>query len=265
MTKVASPGRPPGLGVSRPMKGRIEPGYPRMNSHAYASSTPAPRYARFSRRLRAMLLDWIITLIVMFGALLLAATMGDDNVSRALGVSVVIALLLYEPVLVSYTGGTLGHFFANLRVVDARNGGNISFPKACARVAIKGLLGLYSFVTLAATRRNQAVHDLLTGSTVQIRDPAKAFPGQYMTERAEPADADMPSGLRRVMVIFAYLLLMFVADAVMMAGSLSPACKDSNFCSAGIGFAAGIMPLALAALLIGLGWKGRLLGARKGS
>jgi uncharacterized RDD family membrane protein YckC len=268
--KVASPGRPipPALGVSRPMVDRVEPGYPRMNSHAYASPTPAPRYARFSRRLRAMLLDWIITLIVMFGALLLAAAMGNDNVSRALGVAVVIALLLYEPVLVSYTGGTLGHFFAILRVVDARNGGNISFPKACARGAIKGLLGLHSFVTLAATRPNQAVHDLLTRSTVQIRDPAKAFPGQYMTERAEPAAANMPSGLRRVMVIFAYLLLMFVADAVMMAGSLSPACIDSNFCSAGermVGFAAGIMPLALAALLIGLGWKGRLLGARKGS
>jgi uncharacterized RDD family membrane protein YckC len=130
-----------------------------------------------------MLLDWIITLIVIFGAVLLAATMSNDNFSRALGVAVVIALLLYEPVLVSCTGGTLGHYFTNLRVVDARDGGDIGFAKACARVAIKGLLGLYSFVILAATRRNQAVHDLLTRSTVQIRDPAKALPGQYITER----------------------------------------------------------------------------------
>ena len=239
-----------------------------MNAHAYVSPMPAPRYARFSRRLRAMLLDWIITLIAIFGAVLLAAWISNDNFSRALGVAVVIALLLYEPVLVSYTGGTLGHYFTNLRVVDARDDGNISFPKACARVAIKGLLGLYSFVTLAATRRNQAVHDLLTRSTVQIRDPAKASPGQYVTERAEPADANMPSGLRRVVVIFVYLLLMFVVDAVIAAGSLSPACIDSNFCSAGeriVGFAAGIMLLVLAALMIALGWQGRLFGARKAS
>ena len=250
------------------MMDKVEPGYPRMNAHAYVSPMPAPRYARFSRRLRAMLLDWIITLIVIFGALLLVAWMGNDNFSRALGVAVVIALLLYEPVLVSYTGGTLGHYFTNLRVVDARDGGNISFPKACARVAIKGMLGLYSFVTLAATRRNQAVHDLLTRSTVQIRDPAKAAPGQYLTERTQPADANMPSGLRRVVVIFVYLLLMFVVDAVVTAGSVSPACIDSNFCSAGeriVSFAAGIMLLVLAALMIALGWQGRLFGARKAS
>lgn len=213
-----------------------------------------------------MLLDWIITLIVIFGAVLLAATMSNDNFSRALGVAVVIALLLYEPVLVSCTGGTLGHYFTNLRVVDARDGGDIGFAKACARVAIKGLLGLYSFVILAATRRNQAVHDLLTRSTVQIRDPAKALPGQYVTERAEPADANMPSGSRRVVVIFVCLLLIFVADAVITPGSLSPACIDSNFCSAGeriVGLAAGVILLALTALMIALGWKGRLFGARK--
>jgi uncharacterized RDD family membrane protein YckC len=239
-----------------------------MNFHAYVSPMPAPRYARFSRRLRAMLLDWIITLVVIFGAVLLAATVSNDNISRGLGVAVVVTLLLYEPILVSFTGGTLGHYFTNLRVVDARNGGNISFPKACARVAIKGLLGLYSFVTLAATRRNHAVHDLLTRSTVQIRDPAKASPGQYMTERAEPADANMPSGLRRVVAIFVYLLLMFVVDAIITAGSLSPACIDSNFCSAGeriVSFVAGIMLLVLAALTIALGWKGKLFGARKTS
>jgi uncharacterized RDD family membrane protein YckC len=250
------------------MTDSAEPGYPRMNAHAYVSPMPPPQYARFPRRLRAMLLDWIIALIAIFGAVLLAATMGSDNFSRGLGVAVVVALLLYEPVLVSYTGGTLGHYFTNLRVVDARGGGNISFPKACARVAIKGLLGLYSFVTLAATRRNQAVHDLLTRSTVQIRDPAKALPGQYMTERAEPADANMPSGLRRVVVIFVYLLLTFVVDAVMTAASLSPACIDSNFCSAGeriVSLAGGIMLLMLAALVIALGWRGRLFGARKGA
>ena len=87
-----------------------------------------------------------------------------------------VVLVLYEPILVSRMGGTLGHYFTNLRVVDDRSGGNIGFARACARVVIKGVLGLYSFVILAATRRNQAVHDLLTRSTVQIRDPAKALP-----------------------------------------------------------------------------------------
>jgi uncharacterized RDD family membrane protein YckC len=93
-----------------------------MSTDADASLTSAPRYARFSRRLRAMLLDWIITLAVIFGAVLVAATVGSDTLSRALGILVVVALLLYEPVLVSRMGGTLGHYLTNLRVVDERNG-----------------------------------------------------------------------------------------------------------------------------------------------
>jgi uncharacterized RDD family membrane protein YckC len=180
--------------------------------------------------------------------------------------------LLYEPVLVSFTGSTLGHYFTNLRVVDERSGGNVSFLKACARVAIKSVLGLYSFVILAATRRNQAVHDLLTKSTVQIRDPMKASPGQYVNESSDPADTDVAARWRRVIVTCAYVVLMFVAYlAVMMGlggtGIMSDACVSSvNRCSVNeriFDTAAPVLVLLLTALIIARGWKGRLFGARK--
>ena len=233
----------------------------------------APRYARFSRRLRGIVVDWIIAMIVMFGAVLLAVTIGSDNFSRALGIPVLLALLLYEPVLVSFTGGTLGHYFTNLRVVDDRNGGNVSFLKACARVVIKGLLGWYSFVVMMATRRNQAVHDLLTRSTVQIRDPARASPHQYITERTEFAHSGMPSRWRRLVVICCYLLLIFAAyigvlAGVVAVGGLSSRCANNDVCSAGEGFLSlgvALMLLALSAVCIGLGWRGKLIGARKAS
>jgi uncharacterized RDD family membrane protein YckC len=237
------------------------------------SPMPVPRYARFSRRLRAMLFDWIIALIAIYGALLLAANVGNDNLSRALGILVIVALVLYEPILVSGIGGTLGHYFNNLRVVDEVNGGNLSFLKACARVAIKGLLGLYSFVSLAATRRNQAVHDLLTGSTVQIRDPAKALPGQYMIERSELAAAGLPSPQRRLAVICGYLLLtaivyLLVTRGIVTAGVISDGCIDRNVCSANeriLSLYLGLTVLAAVAACIALGWRGRLIGARGAS
>jgi uncharacterized RDD family membrane protein YckC len=230
-----------------------------------------PRYARFSRRLRAMLLDWIITLIVMFGALLLVTAVRSDSFSRGLGILVVVALVLYEPILVARMGGTLGHYFTNLRVVDDRSGGNIGFARAFARVVIKGTLGLYSFVILAATRRNQAVHDLLTRSTVQIRDLAKASPGQYIAERTEPAAAGMPSPSRRIAVICGYLLLMAIIYVVIVgriiaAGVISAACIDHNFCSGGeriFSLMLGVGLLGLCAVCIALGWRGRLVGARR--
>ena len=155
-----------------------------------------PRYARFTRRLRGIMIDWVVAMILLFGALLVASSIRSDHFARTLGILVVLVLVLYEPILVSLTGGTLGHYFTNLRVVDERDQGNVSFLKALARFVLKGLLGWYSFIVMTATRRNQAIHDLLTRSTVQIRDPAKARPRDYITERTDFQGPDMPSRRR---------------------------------------------------------------------
>jgi uncharacterized RDD family membrane protein YckC len=237
-----------------------------MNADGDMPLMPEPRYARFSRRLRGIVLDWIIAMVILFGAVLVAVSIRNDNFSRALGILVVITLVLYEPVLVSLTGGTLGHYLTNLRVVDDRDGGNVSFLKACARVLIKGLLGWYSFVVLAATRRNQAIHDLLTRSTVQIRDATKALPGQYVTERTEPAALNMPPRWRRVAVICVYLILLVVLAAGVGMAVLSRGCFNGSFCSAGervVDLATNVTLLVMIAFVIALGWKGKLFGARK--
>lgn len=243
-----------------------------MSLYSDPPAPPAPKYARFSRRFRGIVLDWMIVMAILFGALMLASTVRNDNLTRVLGVMVIATLFLYEPVLVSFTGSTLGHYFTNLRVVDERTGGNVSFLKACARVAIKGVLGLYSFVILAATRRNQAVHDILTKSTVQIRDPAKAWPGQYIEERNDPSDASLPSRWRRVAVICVYLVSMLgfyltLIVSLNSAGMMSSACiGDVGRCSAGervLDTGAAVLVLLMAALIVARGWKGKLFGARR--
>ncbi len=236
------------------------------------SAASGPLYARFSRRVRGIVIDWIITLVVMFGALFVAITVDSNSFSRALGFTVIAAMLLYEPVLVSFTGGTLGHYFTNLRVVDERSGGNVSFLKACARLLIKSLLGWYSFVILAATRRNQAVHDLVTRSTVQIRDPAKARPGQYITERAVPAETSptMPPRWRRILVILIYLLLLFIAFwavlyVMAVTGMISARCMNTDFCPGAERIELLVVDIGLLvmmAVIIAQGWRGRLFGAR---
>ena len=197
--------------------------------------------------------------------------MQNDNFSRVLGFSGIAALLLYEPVLVSTTGSTLGHHFTNLRVVDDR-GGNVSFLKACARVIIKGTLGWFSFVILAATRRNQAIHDLLTRSTVQIRNSSKARPGQYILKRVEPLASNMPSPLRRLLITAVYLvvaviiyLIAFVA--IVERGVLSMGCLNNDYrCSIGeviIEYAIAFALPLIAAAIVTLGLRGKLFGARK--
>ena len=121
-----------------------------MSLEAEVQVPPAPRYARFTRRLRGIMIDWILAMILMFGALLVASSVRSDQFSRTLGIVVVVVLVLYEPILVSLTGGTLGHYFANLRVADERDQGNVTFLKALARLVLKSLLGWYSFIVMTA-------------------------------------------------------------------------------------------------------------------
>jgi hypothetical protein len=228
-------------------------------------------YGRFPRRLRGIIIDWILSLILLFGALLVASAVRSDPFSRTLGILVVAVLVLYEPILVSLTGGTLGHHFTNLRVVDERHRGNVSFLKALARFALKGLLGWYSFIVMTATRRNQTMHDLLTRSTVQIRDPAKARPDHYITERADFQSPDMPSRLRRVTVVCIYLLLAFLVYTFALIGAqavgpLSPGCMTHSDCSTVarlLTMVWAVIWLASSAACVGLGWRGQLLGARR--
>lgn len=239
-----------------------------LQSHDF---TDQPLYARFSRRLRGMFIDWALTLVVIFGALMLASVLRNDSVSRVLGVAAVAIMVLYEPVFVSRTGGTIGHHLTNLRVVDQATGGNVSFLKAVARFIIKSLLGWYSFLTMAFTRRNQAVHDLVTVSTVQIRDRAKASAGQFITERTKQVRADMPSVGRRLAVTLGYLLLTAVVylgieQFVVQSGRVSMECLDTDVCTTAenvITFALGGGTMVAGVACVILGWMAKLPGARR--
>jgi hypothetical protein len=230
----------------------------------------APQYARFSRRVRALLIDWVLSVGLIIGALFVAASAGSDSLPRVLGIVAVILLLLYEPVLVSATGGTIGHYYANIRVVDNRHHGNISFLKAVARFFIKSVLGWFSFIFMTATRRNQALHDQLTQSSVQMRDPAKALPDHYIAERTELTNPNLPSRARRSVVILMYLFLIFATFNLVLAGGFfaglnSEQCFYRDSCSyVEHLFNAGITLLLIAAsaCFIGLGWRGKLAGAR---
>src|SRR5262245_19533438 len=198
----------------------------------YPSSLPAdrPLYGRFLRRVQAAFIDAIVIMVAIFSAVFIAVTLNSDHLARTLGFSIAIGWLLYEPLLVALTGSTVGHYLCNLRVVDNRTGGNINFFKAVVRSVLKAVLGWLSFVTMATTRRHQAIHDLATNSTVQIRNLTKASPHHYRGEQTDLSSAAMPSAGRRLLVIGIYLVVVTVVFAfiIEMAAEnlLSPACLN---------------------------------------
>ncbi len=234
-----------------------------------ASGVPLdkPAYVRFARRLQGLLIDSIILTSTIPAALMIAVAFESEHVARFLGLAVVITWLLYEPLMVSMTGSTIGHYVCNLRVVDNRRGGNVSFGKAIVRMVIKTILGLFSFLSMTVASRHQAIHDLLTGSTVQIRNLEKAKTHHFAFEREEVKSL---SRVRRIAMIVIYVLgwtviCVCASTVVVLIGLESANCAKGYTCSPVEKLLEATMSLVWIGgigLLMGLGWRGKLWGAR---
>jgi len=224
--------------------------------------------ADFPGGCRALPFDWIIIALTLPAALLVAISTGSDRAGRIVGFTIVAVWLLYEPLLVSIAGSTVGHYLCNLRVVDDKSRGNLGFLKAVARHAIKSLLGIYSFITIAATLRHQALHDLLRSSTVQIRDRSKAASSEYVVENAELLNPIMPSRLRRALTIVGYSIGSFVVFSILIHILASRACLSLHRCSSSDNvylLSNELIFVAALAFFIIQGWRGRLLAAGYGA
>jgi uncharacterized RDD family membrane protein YckC len=91
------------------------------------------------------------------------ALAGPPLIWLALGV-----LVAYEPVLIHVWGGTVGHRWMKLRVVD-RAGGPLPLWKAVVRTMIKWATIAYVAPIMIGLGRKQALWDLPVGSAVVVQ------------------------------------------------------------------------------------------------
>ena len=157
------------------------PAVPTQSNAAPGSSTTEPEalYATFPRRLDALSVDALVMIavsVLLFGLM----TQLPPPLPGVLLVLILVVAILYEPFQVSRWGYTIGHRALNLRVVYDRTGEPPSFWRAFGRVWLKGPLGLLAFITMGVSRRHRAIHDILTRTSVQIRDEARAQPHHYV-------------------------------------------------------------------------------------
>ena len=231
------------------------------------ADTP-PLFATFPRRLLALLVDGLVCLAVIAVAVLLGANLPLGPQSRAaLWIGCLLFALLYEPVLVAWTGRTVGHRAVNLKVVADTPTGLLPYWKAQLRWLMKAVTGVAAFITMPATRRSQALHDLPFGTTVQIYDANRATSAQYVTERPAPSGGPLPSRLRRALVMVCYALFFFVLLIIAISLTSSPECLEARRCSKGEELLTGLISTAWFAgtiLMAVLAWQGRIWGCRRG-
>ena len=125
-----------------------------------------PTYANLPQRIKAAFIDSVVLVAVMYAASeILALFEGVPN-----GIRVAIAVfvfVLYEPLLVSIYGETIGHFYSKISVKKADEPDQkISFFSALLRFICKVLLGWLSLLTVTGNPKKQAIHDFLGSSIV---------------------------------------------------------------------------------------------------
>ena len=225
-------------------------------------------FGSFASRLRALVVDAVVLSCALVAIVIFISVAEAIPGSGRIGVIALAALLIfYEPFLVSWRGATVGHRRANLHVVYDRTGERPGFIRSFTRFALKTILGPPSFLVMALTRRHQALHDRFTGTTVRIHDLRLADESDIAWERAaeelEPVGSS--SRTRRVVVILAYLILVYVALIALTWTFVSGMCIMESRCTPGddrIKEVLGLAWIAVSAWCVIAGWRGRLWGCR---
>lgn len=123
-------------------------------------------YAKIFDRVKAAVIDGIVIIGLMYSAAEILN--GFDAVEIYIRVLIfVFIFLIYEPVLVSFFGATVGHFFSNIMVKqEGDHSKNINIFRAIPRFIVKYILGWISLLTVNGNEKKQALHDFVGGSVV---------------------------------------------------------------------------------------------------
>lgn len=223
--------------------------------------------ASLLRRYQALTLDLVVYFIAVVAILGLAPELLDLSPAsvRLLLVTALTFLVLYEPLLVSRRGGTIGHYRHGLRVVDAASKRRLGFLRALGRSTLKAVLGLFSFLFILATKRYESLHDLIVGSVVVVANPKHATPLDYSTGPSTDPFLVLPSRGRRITVIIIYMIPSLLLMAFVSRTLGSVACLNRSSCASGnrLPFdVQAVLGLLCITVMVPLGWQGRLPGCR---
>nr|WP_239000315.1 RDD family protein [Hyunsoonleella ulvae] len=127
------------------------------------------RYASIPDRIKAAIIDSIILIVIMYFISELF-TLFDSVPNYVKIVISVIIFLLYDPLMTSFYGGTVGHTISKITVrKDGNLNSNISFPIALIRFLLKASLGWISLLTISGDKKKKAIHDNAANSVIVMK------------------------------------------------------------------------------------------------
>ena len=227
------------------------------------SSVP---YTRISRRINAFLIDIIALILIFFLTLFIVIQI---NISNSTIESLIIFLFVgsVEPLCISFTGSSIGHHLAGLKVRQASADRKLNIFQSYVRFLAKLPLGLFSFISVLTTSKHQALHDLLSKSIVVHKDRDSVPAHEIVSERIQDTETyAYPSILKKALVTLSYLILFYIVYVIAFSLLINSQCLLGRFCSnvdsTLVLLFSGIFWVGLF-VIVGLGWQARLFGCRK--
>lgn len=231
------------------------------------SPDPPTRYATFTSRMRAALIDTFVVATALVAIFMIGDAAADVPGSGRVAVLLIFGLaLLYEPLLVWRRGATIGHRRNHLMVVSEATGRSPGLARAFLRYLVKAIFGIVSFGTMPLSRRHQAVHDWVTRTTVRVAPGAEELVEEFHLELSDGPDELSPSRSRRALVGLAYLIALLVANGIAVSIVDPERCARARSCDGATTLmlrALGVTWIALSCATIIAAWKGLLWGARR--
>lgn len=128
------------------------------------------KYPQLIERIKATFADtfFILAFLLFVGYLFQTNDAADSDVKKII---IVLTIVIYEPLLVSLLGGTLGHKMMGLMVRDVETvTKKINFFKAFIRFLLKSIFGWISLLTVTSDDKKRALHDKAVGAVVLIKE-----------------------------------------------------------------------------------------------
>ena len=123
-------------------------------------------YPTLGDRIKAQAIDGGMYVLFLF-AMTLVFSAFDNVPDEARMIGLIFIFCLYNPLMVAFFGGTLGHKMADLKVVQKNDHSKYpSILPSILRFIIKSTIGFASLIFIITDDKNRALHDVITGSLV---------------------------------------------------------------------------------------------------
>ena len=123
------------------------------------------KYPQLGLRWKAAIIDSVIFATLLFSTSYFSYDLFPDNLYLRI-LFIVLPTLSYEPLMIYFTGNSIGHKIYGIGVVHQNNSKKLNLIQCYIRYIVKITMGLFSLIFMFLSQKRQAFHDLITATLV---------------------------------------------------------------------------------------------------